>query len=137
MEKSNIFDDANGVKCVYCGKNLMDDVHRSMVQLITNEQWQITKVYPCCKGTCDKQLIKGMQKGESDGWQELSQFTNPYLYLKHIMSVMNNMYEGTGFANKQAFEDYKKLIIECYPYVARNLSDGERQSATMEDLLPF
>jgi hypothetical protein len=137
MEKSNIFGDTEGVKCACCGNNLMENVNLSMVQIITNAQRKITKVYPCCKGSCDKQLLRGLQHGEHDGWQELSQFTNPYLYLKHIMSVMNNMYGGTGFENQQAFDDYKNLLIQCYPYVARNLSPAEIQSAQISDMMPF
>lgn len=137
MEKSNIFSNDESLKCSCCGKGLMENVNLSMVQIITNEDGLITNVHPCCKKACDKQLLRGLKPGEDDGWRELSEFTNPYLYLKNIMAIMNNMSEGKVFANEQAFEDYKDILIKCYPYIARNLSNAEIQSAELSNMLPF
>lgn len=137
MQESNVFSSPREIKCKYCGKNLMEEPSLSMVQIITDENNKITKVNPCCKGNCDKQLVKELKSNESDGWKEFSEFINPYLHIKHFMSVMNSMYEGIGFENEQAFSDYKDFIIDCYPYITRNLSEDEIQSASFSEMLPF
>ncbi len=137
MQASNIFDKIEPVKCVLCGKNLINDIGLSMVQIRTDDSGKITKVIPCCKGECDRKLKSDMDNNEHDGWKDLSEFTNPFLFMKHIMSVINSMYDKEGFANKEAFETYKELVLNCYPYVTRNLTDTEAQTAKYDAMLPF
>ncbi|WP_207637638.1 hypothetical protein [Clostridium thermobutyricum] len=53
------------------------------------------------------------------------------------MSVLNNMYAGIGFANEEAFEEYKSLVIICYPYVTRDMTEEETKSCEMSFMFPF
>lgn len=137
IKKSNIFDDKVELKCLHCGKNLLEDAGLSMVQIITDENDNIVRVNPCCKGKCDKALLAQLPKQYNDGWKELSTFTNPYLYLKHVMSMLNNLYDGHKFANEQAFENYKNLLISTAPYVMRNMNSGEEESARFDNACPL
>lgn len=137
MEKAKVFYNSETVKCVNCGKDLFKDTSLSMVQFVTNNKDMITRVVPCCKGECDKRLRRLLNRDEIDGWRDFGDFINPYIFLKHIMSVMNCMYEDKGFENKEAFENYKNLVIRCYPYVSRNMTEKEIESARIDEMIPF
>ena len=127
MKKSNVFSNQSEIKCSVCGKNLMDNPGMSMVNIIQNMDTQkIICVKPCCKGRCDKVIGSATKPREVSGWKDITDFLNPYLYMKHIMSVMNSMQDGEGFENDEAFEDYKSLLLNVYPYVTRDLSDEEK-----------
>lgn len=137
MEKSNIFSNNETLKCVVCGKNLMDNIKMSMVQIITDENDQIVRVLPCCKGECDHRLQDEIKDYEGDGFRDLSTFINPYLYIKNLMQIMDRMFEGKGFANQEAFDTYSDLILNCYEYVSRNLNEEEKEAAKKITLLPL
>ncbi|HHD2754363.1 TPA: hypothetical protein ACOTG0_003217 [Clostridium perfringens] len=137
MEKSNIFSNNEIIKCIVCGKNLMDDIKMSMVQIITDENNQIIRVLPCCKGECDHILQDEIKDYEGNGFRDLSTFVNPYLYIKNLVQMMDRMFEGKGFANQQAFDTYSDLILNCYQYVSRNLSEEEKEVAKRTTLLPL
>ena len=123
MEKSNVFSNDEIIRCTVCGKDLMDDIKMSMVQIITDENDKIVRVIPCCKGKCDQILQDEIKESEGNGFRDLSTFINPYLYINNIMQMMDRMFEGKGFANQEAFNAYSDLILNCYQYVSRNLSD--------------
>lgn len=138
MKKSNVFSSESEIKCSVCGKNLMDEPEMALVNIIQNMQTnKIVYVKPCCKGACDKQIERMAKQGELSGWKDLTDMLNPYLYMKHIMSVMNSMDEGEGFENKEAFEDYKTLLLNLYPYIARDISEEEKRTVIISNALPF
>lgn len=137
MKKSNIFDKETELHCAYCGKNLLENINLSMVIIATDNSDNIVKVIPCCKKDCDHKLTRDLPTDVSDGWEELSIFTNPYLYLKHIMAMLNNMYDGAKFLNEEAFENYKEILLAMAPYVMRDMTDGEISSAKLDDSLQF
>lgn len=138
MDRSNVFKDFVDVKCSVCGKALMDDPEMSMVNIIQNvETRKIVHIKPCCKGNCDKIISKVAKKGEISGWKDLTDFLNPYLYMRHVMAVLNSMHEGCGFDNSEAFEDYKNLVLNVYPYITRNMTDDEKEAAISEVQMPF
>ncbi|HAT4339419.1 TPA: hypothetical protein I9094_001681 [Clostridium perfringens] len=137
MKKSNLLNDNVEVKCVNCGKNLLDNINGSMVIIVHNNNHQIENVIPCCKGKCDDILTNSIPSEMDEGWKEFSTFMNPFLHLKHIMSVMNEMFDNKGFANQKAFEDYKNIIVNTAPYITRDLTDLEVQEASMDNMFPF
>lgn len=138
MNRSNVFQKEKIIKCDYCGKNLLNDAPLSMIQIITNStDNKILRIHTCCKGNCDRVLLKKLKHNESDGWKDLTDFLNPHLYLKNIMAMLNNMYEEMQFENLEAFEKYKELLINCYPYVSRNLSEKELSEAKISYELDY
>lgn len=137
MEKSNVIEGEIKLSCINCGTNLLENPRMAMVQIINGINGDITKVQPCCKGDCDKILLRELSQGEKDGWKELTEFLNPHLYLKHIIAMFNNMYAGVSFSNEQALENYKNLLINCYPYVSRNMNRSEDESAKLDYQINF
>lgn len=138
MKKSNVISNPDELKCKICGKNLLDNPGMSMINIVENINTnKIISVSPCCKGKCDNYIQNKARANEVSGWKDLSDFTNPYLYIKHIMSVFNSMYDGVGFENKEAFEAYKDLLIKIYPFVTRDMTEEEIQSAMLANAMPF
>ena len=126
------------LKCAHCGKNLFEDIGMSIVVLVEDiKNNKITDIYTCCKGKCDDILQENRVAGNgSDGWKELSEFTNPFLFLKHIMAIMNNMHDGVEIS-KTAFESYKEIVLATAQYVMRDLTPSEKESVRIESMLPF
>lgn len=137
MKKSNIFSNNETINCVVCNKNLLEDVKKSMVQIITDENDNIVRVLPCCKGECDHKLQDEIKDSEGDGFRDLSTFVNPYLYIKNVMQMIDRMFEGKGFANQEAFDDYSDLILNCYSYITRDLTEEEKVEAKKANMLPL
>ena len=138
MKKSNVFDENNEIKCAICGKNLIDNINNSMVNIITKTDTnKIASVIPCCKGKCDNKITSNINTNEVSNWQEFSTFTNPYLYIKNFISAMNLIVDNKGFDNRKAFEDYRSLLINTYPYVSRDLTEKEIDSSNSDNLFQF
>ena len=137
MEKSNMFDKSSPLLCSCCGKDLFKNINASIVVIATDNDDNIFSVEPCCKGACDKTIVGNLPKGISDGWKELSTFVNPYLYLKHTMAMFNQTNDGKKFMNTESFENYKQILICSAPYVMRDLTNGEKESASLDDMIPF
>ncbi|QNU66723.1 hypothetical protein EHE19_018080 [Ruminiclostridium herbifermentans] len=126
------------LKCAHCGKNLFENIGMSIVVLVQDMQNnKISDIYTCCKGNCDDILQKHRVTGSgSDGWKELSEFTNPFLFLKHVMAIMNNMHDGIEIS-QTAFESYKEIVLATAQYVMRDLTTGEKESVRIDSMLPF
>ena len=138
MLRSNIFENEEELVCEVCGKNLMDNIDMSLINIIQNvETSKIVAMKPCCKGKCDEIIRYSAQNGEVSVWKDLKDFSNPYLYIRHVMAVMNSMYHGKGFENRVVFEEYKKIVLKMYPYITRNSSRAEDRRSAIDDALPF
>jgi hypothetical protein len=129
VKRNNMYSKHEELNCKHCGADVLQDINNSIV-VIHQEGNTVTHVFPCCKGACDDAL------GSLSGWKELKDFTNPYLYLKHVMAVLNNMHEGMEFTD-EAFEGYKQVLIKTAPYVFRDMGDDEMGDAALSNILPF
>ena len=129
MQINNMFNNYEELNCKSCGTDVLKDVKNSIV--VFNEvNNKIISVYACCKGECDNTL------GSPSGWRELYEFTNPYLHLKHTISVLNNLHDGLKFED-EAIEGYKDVILRTSPFVYRDMEGNEKESASMFNMLPF
>lgn len=136
MKKSNVYE-SEPLMCDVCGKDLFKDPGMSIIVFIEDmDRNAINDIKFCCKGNCDRKLKASIKKGELDGWKELSEFINPYLYLKNIMAVLNRTHEGL-IIEDLAYEKYKDLILNCYPYICRNLEPNELRAAENAEMFPF
>lgn len=126
MEKANLFE-GNGLICANCSKDLFENPELSIAVILRNKNGDFMDVYTCCKGECDKKLLLTRRKKDyTDGWQDITDFMNPVLYLKQTMTFINKLQDGTKFT-EEAFEQYKNILLQCSPYVMRNPSKTEEQ----------
>lgn len=133
-----MYENQEALVCANCGKNLFEDIEMSIVVFVRDRNTgDIVDIYTCCKGECDKILKNARARRIGvDGWKDLSDFVNPTLFLKHIMSMMNNMHEGVKIKD-EAFENYKNLILSVAPYVMREPSEKEKKEAIYDNMYSF
>lgn len=116
----------------------MKDIDASLVNIVQDiDTNKINAVHMCCKGKCDYIIQNSTGENKISAWKDLKDFTNPYLYLKHIMAVLNSMNKGEGFENEEAFQAYKNLLIKMYPYVSRNMNEKEKQAISIAEMFEF
>jgi hypothetical protein len=130
MERNNMYSNVEELNCKHCGIDTLQDVGNSIV-VIHETGNLVDQVFVCCKGECDDAL------GGLPGWKDLKDFTNPYLYLKHVMAVFNNIHEDGMEFTSESLEGYKSVLLKTAPYVFRDMSDKEIDSAAMSNAFPF
>ena len=132
---AKIFDEESELICDFCGKNLLlESEHGNYVLLKekTSEDGNYSKqykgVYFACKGDCDNKLeYINREKGlHFYGWESIDDLCNPYVWLEKMMAFINGIQHYQDM-DEDTFEKMKKLFINTYPYVARHLSQKERQ----------
>jgi hypothetical protein len=137
VKKSNVYK-SEPLTCDVCGKNLFDNPGMSIIVFHEDADTRAIKdIKVCCKGDCDRILKSRRPKDYIDGWREVTEFTNPYLYIKNVVAVLNNLQSGEQKFDDEAFKKYKNIILNCYPYVCRDLDQNEMSTAEFESMLPF
>lgn len=127
---NNMYSSYEPLECKHCGKDTLQNTGLSIV-VIKEINNVVEDVFVCCKGKCDDAL------GSVSGWKELNDFVNPYLYLKHIMSVFNSIQEDGLKFTDEALDSYKQVLLRSAPYVFRDMSDKEIDKAVMSNMLSF
>ena len=69
------------------------------------------------------------KKGEySDGWVDVSKFKSPVSYIKNVINLMNYMTNDNKLIlNKDCLVKFKVLLINTFPYVARESTMDEQK----------
>ncbi|MCX7903268.1 MAG: hypothetical protein N2486_02045 [Caloramator sp.] len=133
-----LFNEPIILKCDHCGKDLFADSQMSIIVFVEDRKNKVIKdVYVCCKLECDRNLqeIK-VKEGLIDGWKDLSDLTNPILFLNQIMATFNRMKNGWIF-EPNAFEKLKEIYLACAQYVMREPTESEIKRASDILGLPF
>lgn len=91
---------------------------------------KIVDVVLVCK-ECDPAFQDAARKKNLNAtlWDELSHYTNPAIWLSNIVSFLNDVEKGNY--SSQAIKKYKDILWETFPYVARDISEGEEETARM------
>lgn len=125
MHRSNVFRTNEDLLCSHCGENLFEKIENATILIVTDDENSIVAVKPCCKDACLTEVKSEFHDYNVSGRVELSDFMNPYIFLKHIFFVFDGMRGRRLFASNEAFEDYKSLVKKCYPFVSRDLTAEE------------
>lgn len=132
---AKIFDEESELLCDFCGKNLLlESEHGNFVLWKGNTSQdnensnQYKGVYFACKGDCDHKLeYIYREKGlKYDGWESIDDMCNPYIWLQKMMIFINGI-QHRRYMDEETFDKMKLLFINTYPYVARHLTQKERQ----------
>ncbi len=135
---ATVFEDNQGLKCKLCGADLsVRKGDKGILVLWENEITTstgkktvcITEAYCCCQGRCDatqKALYRKTHPKHIDLWRELADLHIPTFYIQWIMSLFNRIFEGTEIS-QDAFTSIKTILLEIYPYVARELTTKEKE----------
>jgi len=140
-QPKNILDAEPEISCEYCGKDIIIDselgpgifVMLREINRDENNEFQIGNFvdgYLSCKGRCD-QILKEyyMKKGEySDSWIDVSKFKSPVSYIKNMIDLLNFMSSNNKMElEKACLKKFKTLLIQTFPYVARESTSKEKK----------
>ncbi len=125
---AKIFDQALELKCEKCGKNLLEDFEGIFVLLNDPATKKVEDLYVSCKGGCDETLKRLHQKGTNlnDGWYDLKNISNPYGYVKYVMTWLNSFHAGDKISD-EAFSKLKNILLNVFPYVCRDFTAEEKE----------
>lgn len=138
---AKLFAEEVELSCDHCGKNLLAADSRGIVVLWHPYEQERSlprteHVYFACKGNCDDRLRYPLHsQALIDGWEDISDLLIPTIYLRWMMTTMNELYGGHKYS-KQAMEKTKDLLLNLFPMVCRHLSDEDRERVAILQRLP-
>lgn len=126
------------LKCVGCGKDLLDELNRKdyqgVIALATKLRdgedggFHVVDVYWACKGSCDRRASEKarLQHGAGTGWEDISDLAIPAWYLRWVLTSIrqtrSDYYTYTDTALKK--EEY--FLMAMAQKVLREMTDKER-----------
>jgi hypothetical protein len=139
---AEIFSQNPELKCESCSKDLRDPKSHGIIVIWSKlredyeEKELIEDIYWCCKGFCDDRL-GGLRrkKGLSDGWEDIPDVMIPTVYLKWVMTVLNELHSEVTYSDR-AFEKLKSFLLATYPFVARSPTTKEKERMRMLMMIP-
>jgi len=134
-EPSVIFGKYEPLTCACCGKDLLKDPKYSIVVYIEEpERQEYVDVYVCCKGGCDKKLLREKRlQGYLDSWEDLGDLRIPMWFMRNAMSIVNNLYSGEKKFSEEAFHNLKIILLRLSQLVVRQETKEEKER--IKDLL--
>ena len=137
---AKIFSDEPEICCEYCKANLLDDTKKGLGIFVTlrrisnNEDYEYKrepniKAYFSCKGKCDR-ILKNKYSHEEiliDEWADISDYLTPTGYFMKVMAWMNSMQIDNEKLESEVFEKLKKLLLNTFPYISRELTSIEKE----------
>jgi hypothetical protein len=136
------------LKCEVCGKDLIKkgvaDNYEGLVALVqdmdyfdeTNGGERITQVYCACKGQCDSVMESRCTGHIITQWQDISDLTIPYQFLKWVMGILNQIRDGRVIYTDEAFEQIKTVTLDIAQVAMRQPSVKEMQRVKELSELP-
>lgn len=70
-------------------------------------------------------IRKQTNNGLIDGWEDISDVMMPTVFIKWVMSIMNELRSGTLYSD-EAFGELKTFLLNVYPFACRHLTEKER-----------
>ncbi|MBY2994498.1 restriction endonuclease [Rhizobium leguminosarum] len=128
---ARLFKEHLNLPCANCGTNLLEKPGKGIVSL-----WQKMRESPqqkdafeqihfTCFGHCDDVIGKRLRADKLiDGWEDIRDISIPTVYIRWVMSVLNELRSGVTYSD-QAFENLKELLLQLFPYVARHPTAAE------------
>lgn len=130
---SKIFEEGPGLYCDHCGANLLEAGRTGVFVLLSelNQENNLTEekykdMYFACKGDCDNKLKDDFRaQGLKDaGWEDIDELCNPGIWIAKFMAFLNGI-QTDHYLSQEAFKKMKKLFINTYPFVVRQLTSKE------------
>ncbi len=117
--------------CVFSGQSLLIPEPRGIIALGFYKDHDGPRhyedIYWCLKGEPDRILEREfLQKGLLTEWEDISDIIIPTVFIRWCISPLNQLRSGVTFSD-EAFEKYKSFIIAIFPYIARDLSEEEKE----------
>lgn len=125
---SKIYAEDPSLKCAYCGRELLDRKGEGIIvwwKRIDSEPTHVEALYWCCKGYCDRVLsTKYRDKHLVDSWEDIADATIPLIFIRWVIGTINELRSGVTYTD-EAFRNLKDLILNVFPYAARQTTEEE------------
>lgn len=126
---AEIFEFQDSIRCECCGKSLMETQGGVCCFLRDGEDENcIDYVYFSCKGMCDRKLgnlYKKQYGFQENGWEEISDFCVPQLWISNLSSFHYDM--KIHRYSEKAIDKMNMLFEKTFPWVARHLTTKEKE----------
>jgi len=125
--------------CHHTGVDLLDPHPQGIIVLgdTLNKDGKpmIEDVYWCTKGAADRALEKRfVDRGLMTSWDDIPDIIIPLVYLKWVMTIMNQMEHGGISAT--AIGKLRTFLLALFPYVAREMTSREKERLKDLFLIP-
>jgi hypothetical protein len=136
-QPAKIFAEKPSLQCKVCHKELLEQDDHGVIttwQKMTahgvDDAKHFEHVFWTCRGRCDQVLTEYM-RGEDptliDGWEDISDVLMPTIYIKWVMTVMNEIRAGDTYSD-EAFDSMKTFLLKTFPYISRHLTEDEKKT---------
>ena len=140
---AKLFEEDPNLFCAYCKNSLLQPKPHGIVVLWTissrddtGSQDHTEHVYWCCKGKCDKILKRQYARdGITDVWDDITDLTVPPLYVRWVMTLLNELHSGKTYSN-EALESMKTLLLNLFPLISRDMSAQEEERIRSLSMIP-
>lgn len=144
-QPAKIFIENPSLKCKLCNKELLEQEDNGVITLWSRtrtdyerEPEYIEHVFWTCRGHCDRLLsqnIRSRNPNLTDGWQDISDVIMPTIFIKWVMSTLNEQRKGVIYSD-EAFKSLKEFMLQVFPYVSRHLTNKEKEKVKLLGMLP-
>lgn len=115
------------IYCKYCNKDLTEVRGENSLMVFAKDANEvIQEVYCVCKESCDDKLVEEMMlRGYKTDYEDLEDMIIPINYLIKYMANLNLLYDFKLKMSKEAFEEYKTILIRLAQLVFREPTQKE------------
>ena len=134
-----VFNNYIPLKCKCCKTDLLKKLYEStytglIAFVINNKEINSTydnetvqiidDIYWACKGECDRSL-----ELKNTGWEDIGDLVIPAYFVKWVLSIMNNIENGTHRYSPLAYFKLKEFIMALSQKVMREMTENEKERA--------
>jgi len=144
-QPAKLFIDKPSLKCKVCNKELFKQEDNGIITIWKRKRIDYEKdseyieyIFWTCRGHCDNTLANYMRAKNPnliDGWEDVSDVMMPTIFIKWIMSVLNE-HRNKVIYSDDAFENLKKFILQVFPYISRHLTSKEKEHIKSLGMIP-
>ena len=125
-EPVRIFSDDPQLNCECCGKNLLEGSNLGNYIVFKSSDDNYAAIRYACKEHDSNVTDNANQEDlKDDGWDDVDDMLLPTIWIKKLMAFMNELYTSRDKVSAQYFDDVKKLFLNTFPYIARDMSKEE------------
>lgn len=126
---AKIFGKIEPLQCAVCQRNLLESAVPGLYAWLSpkgSEEFKYTGIACVCKGKCDQEFFSRNKHVQHMGWEDIEDLKIPTLWLRRLMTFMNECRDQNNYSDK-AYKEMKMVLITTFPYIARHLTQKEQK----------
>lgn len=127
-----LLDQYTPLNCEVCGKDLLQDSllgqFRGEIVFGARENGETVSVHVCCKHPCDDQICRVLHaRGLADLWDDIEDYCNPLIFLRHITGYINQMRNEPASFSDEAHARMIEIYLAVSQRTLRQTSLEDRE----------